>query len=275
MSKKTETAVAPRQEQLPAQYDYGDDAGVGYQDQQQTELQIPFLALLQGLSPQVTGEQGKGVEGAKPGLLYNTVTGEVLGDSVQFIPAHREYLFTEWVPRKMGGGFKGRHRKESELVEKALAASKEFGIVKTPEGNDLIETVYLYGIVERADKSLEPVVVAFTKTKFKVWRRWNTAVNMFTVQSPNGQKQRPPRYAHLLTVRTVPDKNAKGSFFNLALDPANATIRDSLLRPDDARFIAAKELAAMVTSGQAKAAEETQNAATSADGDEEARPTAY
>jgi hypothetical protein len=253
---------------VPAVYDYGADAGRGFEDQGQDEISIPFISVLQGLSPQVTGENGKEVEGAKPGKLFNTITEEVLGNEVLFVPASREHIFTEWIPRKQGGGFVGRFDKNDPVVAAAVRQAEEFGKYRTPAGNDLVETYYLFGVICPEGAEPQPVVIAFTSTKIKAYKKWNTTVNMFTVPGPNGGKIRPPRFAHLLKVSSISDKNKKGSFFNLSLKPANGSIRGSILPPDDPRYLAAKALAEMVASGKAKAADDSQAASSSAETDE-------
>jgi len=273
MGKQPATEVARKEKAgLPAQYDYSADVGIGYENQTGEELQIPFLAVLQTGSPQVTGE--KGVKDARPGLLYNTVTEEILGQSVLFVPATREHVFVEWTPRTKGGGFKGRYKRDDALVVKAIADAKEFGKYHTPAGNDLVETFYLYGTIVRESGEIQPVVIAFSSTKIKVYKQYNTKMNMFTVEGPDGRKQKPPRFAHLMTVGVRPEKNAKGNFFNFTLQPArNNAIKDSLLTPDDPRYQAARALGEMVSAGKARAAEETQRAA--ADETEEGRPGVF
>lgn len=249
-----QTEVAKREALAVSKFDYGADANAGFEGQTSDEMQIPFLALLQALSPQVSG--AKKVKGAEAGALFNTVTESLLGSEVLFVPALREHVFVEWKPRKAGGGFVARHERESEVVRAAIEAAKEFGKYTTPAGNDLVETYYLYGMVV-SGTDLEPIVVAFSSTKIKVFKKWNTQVHMFTVEV-NGKKQRPPRFAHLLKIKTTPQTNAKGTFYNFVIEPANGSIKGSLLEPGDPRLQAAKALGEMVAAGKARAAYETQ-----------------
>lgn len=275
MANKQAAEVARRDAKIgaPAVYDYGNDAGAGYENQTSEELQIPFLAVLQAGSPQCTGE--KDVKGARPGLLYNTVTEEILGESLLFVPALREHIFVEWTPRNKGGGFKGRFRRDDELVMKAIADAAEFGKYKTPAGNDLVETFYLYGTIVRDDGELQAVVIAFSSTKIKVFKQYNTKMNMFTVQDAQGRKVKPPRYAHLLRVGVRGEKNAKGNFFNFTLTPAvDGAVKLSLLLADDPRYQAARALGELVAAGKARAADETQRVAAD-EGEEDGRPGVF
>jgi hypothetical protein len=236
-----------------ATIDYGEDEGGGYEGQTTEEIQIPFLALLQALSPQVT-------EGdMKAGQLFNTVTEESYGDSVLFVPSRREIAFVEWVPRDKGGGFVGRHEIGSEVVIAAKAAAgTRFRKLKHPDnGNDLMETIYLYGVLILDEGSrLEPVCVAFSSTKISEYRKYNTKVSMFTILREDGSKIKPPRWGYLFKVGVRSQKNAKGTFFNFDFVPAEGSVKASLLRPEDPRYLAGKDLADMVSSGMAKAVEE-------------------
>lgn len=259
-------AIEKREEKELVLLDYGEDANEGFEGQTQDDLAIPFLALLQDLSPQVTDGT---IPNAKAGLLFNTVTEELLGESVEFIPGLRQRCFVEWVPRKQGGGFVARHEVDSPIVKEAIGASKTFGKYTNPEtGNDLVETIYLYGVLCPPDGDTYPIVIAFTSTKIGVFRKWNTKVNMLTIQVGD-RKQRPPRYAHRVRVRSTRQTNrAKQSFYNFVLEPAETDMRSSLLRPDDPRFLAAKKVREMVLSGAARAADETQAGAGGGDDDD-------
>lgn len=253
VTRKGSTAVGPV-------LDYGDDVGGGFENQTREDIAIPFLTILQALSPQVAKST---VEGAKPGMLFNTVTEEITEaeDGIIFVPSITEHVFVEWVPRKEGGGFVALHALDSEAVAKAKDESEEFGKLKIDrEGgglNDLVETFYVYGAV--LDEDLEPdsmAVIAFTSSKIKIYKRWNTSLRMFTIKTETG-KVRPPLFAHTVRVSTKGESNSEGDFYNFTLSPANGKIVDSLLEPGSPALEAAKAVADMVKSGIARAAHET------------------
>ncbi len=249
--------------------DYGTEYDDGFQNQSGNDIVLPFLSVLQALSPQVQKEVGQGgVEGAKAGMLFNTVTGEVFAakTGLMFVPSITQNVFVEWVPRKAGGGFVAMHKPDDEIIKIAKEKSTSYGKYSTqydsqgdPIGNDLVETFYVYGVLCINEDQNEPVVLAFTSTKIKKYKSWNTKIRLFTVKTPKGPKN-PPLYANLVTITGVSDRNKKGDFFNFNLAPANGTVPASLLPPTDPRFIAAKEVGEMVKSGFARASFETQDA---------------
>lgn len=238
--------------------EYGDYAGVGYEGTTQEDYSIAFLNVLQALSPQVNGEAA--IDGAKAGQLFNTVTEEPIDGKtgIEFIPAFREQVFVEWVPRDSGGGFVARHAIGSEVVNRAKAQAdpKNPNKLQTESGNDLIQTAYIYGVQAHPDGRLEPLVLSFTSTKLKVYRHLMTKLNQFTVPvTIDGELRKitPPIFAYRLRVTTSPEKNNKGSFFNIKITPSEETLGESLLSKDDERFQAAFKLRGMIESGAAQA----------------------
>ena len=73
-----ETQVANREKAGPlATNIFEADANAGSQNMTQEDLALPFVRILGQLSPQVTDGDAKYIEGAKPGMIYNTVTSEL------------------------------------------------------------------------------------------------------------------------------------------------------------------------------------------------------
>jgi hypothetical protein len=249
--------IARNESRELVKYDFGDDEGVGVQGQDRDELKIPFLVLLQDLSPQVTGTKGKKVEGARAGLLYNTITDELF-EALEFIPAHSEHVFVEW--RANRGGLVGRHEKDSEFVRAVMAKNeRKFGKLlvdpdKQKESNELIETFYVYGVI---GSTLEYVVLSLTSTKIDPWKTWNTKAHMCMVENSAGRRVNPPRFAHRVkvSVGAREEKNG-GSYFPIKIDPAEGNMKASLMSPEDPRYQAAKGLREMVMTGRAVATEE-------------------
>lgn len=258
-AKKKEVAKVDEKSTALAAYDYGEDEGSGFEGTTAADISIPFLGILQSNSPQLSEPDDGGIEGAKAGMLINTVTDDLFGgkEGVTFVPAYIQHLFVEWVPRDNGGGMVGMHHIDSEVVQEAKKSSQSFGKYKTKDGNDLVETYYVYGLLN--DEQL--CVIAFTSTKISVFKNWNTKLNMFTLKTADGRKVRPPLFAHEVKITTVKQKNKKGEFYNYVLSPVNGTVANSLLEPGSEKLEAAKNVGEMVRDGLAKAAFESQNKA--------------
>lgn len=228
-------------------YDYGKDAGSGFEGQTSADYSIPFLALLQAQSPQCMDPATSGK--ARPGYIFNTASGEIYDAGVTIIPCRTDHVFVEWRPRAEGGGggagFAGIHTLESPEVEKARAASTAFGKFKL-NGNDLVETFYIYGLALSDDEQVaEPVVVAFSSTKIKPYRNI-----MYRLRSFKG---RAPMFAHRIRMKTTLQENKKGKFWNLDLVPLNGDVATSLIPPGSPLLEMARQLVEQLKSGAAKA----------------------
>ena len=74
-----------------------------------SEMQIPFIRIIQALSPQVNKKDPAFIDGADQGDAFNTVTSEFWTgeEGLLVIPCYQETKFLEFVPRESGGGFMG------------------------------------------------------------------------------------------------------------------------------------------------------------------------
>src|SRR5689334_776840 len=84
-------------------YDYGQNAGAGFEGTTQADFTIPFISLLQAGSRVITESS---IADARPGMLLNTATQELIDGKVGLVivPVRREHAYVEWVPRAAGGG---------------------------------------------------------------------------------------------------------------------------------------------------------------------------
>ena len=242
-------AVAEAKSNLPVVHDYGDYAGAGFENQDRSDYSIPFLAVLQGLSPEL-----ETLESAKPGFILNKVTQDVVSgkDGIVFVPCYTQHVYVEWVPRDAGGGIVGMHELDSEVVAQARAAART-GKFALPNGNELIETFYVYGIMVGEDETTSHAVIAFTSTKIKKYKAWMTKARTVQMRLPDGRKINPPLFAHRHRLKTVKEKNAKGEFYNWDVSFDGATAEACRLAPADSIFQEAAQCMELVKSGQAKA----------------------
>ena len=248
--------------------DWGDtDGDDGFENQSVDDISIPFALVLQSNSPQLVEGDEKFIEDARAGWFVNSVTNEVLGSGQEgftFIPVHVDHCFKSWAPDR--GGFRGRHEAGSPMVMEAKRSGAAINELKDPEGNDLQESYDIWGLLvpEGTDPSeineSHLIILPCVSTKIGPYKKWNTRVSTFQVQNPRtGRKARPPRHAHALTMKTYLDENPKGKFFNLVFEPANGSIAQSLMTPDDAIFQVATRLRESIVGGAMEANYESQS----------------
>ena len=82
---------------LPANM-FEDDAAKGLGAIGQEDLALPFLKILGQLSPEVNKRDGKYVEGAEPGMIYNSVSGDLYDGvkGIDVIPCLYKLEYIEW-----------------------------------------------------------------------------------------------------------------------------------------------------------------------------------
>lgn len=215
-------------------YDYGEHAGVGFENTTAEDYSIPFLNLLQALSPEVQEGGEKAVPNARPGMFMNSVTRELIDGKkgLILVPCETQHVYVEWIPRDAGGGMVGIHSTTSDVVKEAKAGQASFGKLKCKavEGklpNDLIETFYMFCLVLEdvgSTKVKDTILLAFTSTKIKRYKSIMTRLRTFNAKTP--------LFAHRLKCVSVTDKNRKGQpFFNFEVTPALGDVIDSLINP--------------------------------------------
>jgi hypothetical protein len=262
--------TAPPETQALVEFDYGEDAGQGFENQDMSDRKLPIIELLQSNSPEVAESKGK----VWAGQFRNTVTGEIY-DEVCFVPAITDHCWTEWIGRDDGGGFRGRHPKNAKIVADAVARNdgRAIGKLKVPQPKDdkgkpqpdheLVESFEIYGILYNAKTGevLGFAMIPFTSTKIKVYRAWNSAIGNFA-PTINGKKLPPgavPIFAHRVKMTSESETKGTNTYMIPVLAPAQGgdDLKNSLLPKNDPRYVEAKKLHDDVLKGLAKAAYET------------------
>lgn len=257
MAKKNEV-VKSEETAVALATGYQDEAGAGFEDLTADDMVIPRISILQKMSPQVDEDNPSYVEGAKAGAMLNSVTGEIYTkDGFRFVPVHRVHEFLEFVPRDLGGGFKGSHAPDSEVVKKAReAVGGNWGKISVVDGegagNTLNETFQVYGLLVDGD-NFAPAVLSFSSSNIKQYKRWMTMARSVQLRGQDGHRFTPPLFAHLYQVSTQYQENAKGSWYSYNVGWSEANAEASRLPADGELFTAAKALRDLVVSGAARA----------------------
>ena len=250
-----------------------EDLGAGFEDMSQDDLIIPFIAVLQKGSPQVEEGNAALIPDAKPSMLMNTVSQELLSgkDGIRFIPVHRDHKYIEWKDRDSGGGLIGVHEPESQYVSDMKAKATDFGKIPTDEGN-LSETFTVYGLLVKGeglgeDLDYEPVAISFASTQIKAYKRWMTQAMGAVTRGPKGERIPLPMFAHVYRLRTQLQQNAKGTWYGWQITFDGKTAAECRLAQDHPLYQAAKSLRDVVKSGKATANRESAAAAVGSEDD--------
>jgi hypothetical protein len=249
--KKNQEVAETQDASLPTELmgDMAQDAGQGFENTDADSYSIPFLQALQALSPQVDESDGAYVDGAKQGMIINTVSNELFTheDGVVVLPVHFDRSFIEWVPRNQGGGFVAAHSVE-DGKELATSGEREGGAVKLPNGNQLVDTRQHYVLIIREDGSTEPAMISMSSTQIRKSRDWMTQMRNLKAKAPDGTLFTPPTFAYKYRLTTVKESNDQGSWWGWSIKP-EGWVDDASL------YHQAKSLKDDIMRGAAKAAE--------------------
>ena len=250
--------VAPSKTQLPAtgNIDFAADAGQGQENVRAKDLLMPMIGLLQDMSPFVKKSEGAYIAGAEAGMLINTATHELYegNTGVLLVPCFYEAVLIEWVPRDNGGGLVKIYP-DDDPIQKTTRRKPNSATESLPNGNDLVRTAQHYCLlINEETGDYTRVVVPLSSTGLKKSRLWNSLMDNIRLQRADGTRYKPASFSHQYRLTTIPEKNKKGSFFN---------VQPAVEGPvtDPAIYAAAREFYSMVASGEVRATPQRDEAA--------------
>lgn len=234
--------------------DFAADAGAGIEGADRDSYAIPFLAVLQPMSPQI-----ETVKGAKAGMLINTVTNEIY-ESAKIIPCAFQRRWVRWGAREAGGGFKGefttaevnaiRERGEVKDLEGRLYYPLQDGSVNPKRCDRLADTRSHYSLlVTGADLGI-PIVLALTSTGIRVSKNLMSRIEGKKIRNSAGALVTAPSFSTIYNVRTEQKANESGKWWLPVIEPVGEVTNPSL-------YAMAKAFHAQVMAGRVRAAHET------------------
>lgn len=224
------------------------DGSIGFEEAGRESYAIPFLKILQQMSPQCKKSEPEYIKGAEEGDLFNTVTEEVYPNDkggISFIPAYFKRVFNQWQPKDDGGGFRGTLSSADgeELLRHCTTNEKNENI--TPEGLILTDTREHYGLTVDESGKATPVLLALSSTQIKESKKWMTL--MQGLRLPNGKEA--PMPSSIYNLSTISKSNDQGSWAVLKVTRIGYT-------PNVELYEKAKEFREMIRSGEAKPVED-------------------
>ncbi len=229
--------IAEAKKNLPSTelIDFSADAGAGLENADKDSFAIPFIAILQGLSPQM-----ETVEGAKIGGFINTITNK-LSASVHVVPCGFQRRYLEWAPRDQGGGFRGQHEVVAIESDPSVTRDDKNQLV-TREGNLLKDTRMHYVLVVEEDGSFSPAIISMSSTQIKKSKRWLSMIQNVQLKDASGKHFNPPSFSHTYRLTSVKESNDSGAWYGYDV-ALNKQVADKEL------YAAAKKLNEQIRAG--------------------------
>ena len=205
---------------------FEEDAAKGLGAIGQEDLALPFLKILGQLSPEVNKRDGKYVEGAEPGMIFNSVSGDLYDGAkgIDVIPAFYKLEYVEWKDRGEGaGGPVAVHDSSSDIMSqtKADANYKD----RLPNGNYVEKTASHFVII--TGDSPSTALISMKSTQLKISRKWNSMMSGIKLKGKNGLFT-PASFSHIYRLKTTQMSNDKGTWFGWDVSKAGPITDTSL-----------------------------------------------
>lgn len=207
------------------------DFGTGFEGADKDSYAIPFLNILQKMSPLVDEDNAAYVPGAKAGMIYNTVTGKLLDGKTGFdiVPCYYKRSYILWGQRDAGGGFKGEFAPEQ--IDHMIADGKitviEGVYYKTPEDGSAVDpkkTDYYSDtrshyviVIDPETGETGSAILSLSSSQIKASKMLMTALQQKKVDTPQG-KRTPAMFMNKVTVTTQGQQNDKGSWSGIVFN---------------------------------------------------------
>jgi hypothetical protein len=206
VAKADDQALVMVQDQAP---DYiKQDSQRGSENVTTDDIVIPRLEVIQALSPAVKDGDPGFIEGARPGMLMNSVTKQVYGKEVMVVPIYYTKQWLVWKKRKdengkpLEGGFFGAYNSPMEAEDRKQQEggdANHIEIIDTPQ--------HLCLLINMSTGSIDEVMISMPRTKAKISRTWNSMVRL-----AGGD-----RFSRVYRIAAQLEKKTQGDYYNFVV----------------------------------------------------------
>jgi len=229
--RATGTNVEVKNTGAIAAFDVEKFADTGFDNVDANSLALPFLKVLGQLSPQVTQGDSQFIAEARAGMIYNTVTDELYDGQkgITVIPCYYKLEYIEWQDRDKGAVAPVNiYAADSDIMSKTTRGDD--GKDRLSNGNYVEETASHYVLICQPDKN-STALVSMKSTQRKKSKKWNSMMMSLRQPKKSGKGSfRPAPFTQTYTMRTVLEKNNKGSWYGWEIEHTGAVQNDELMK---------------------------------------------
>lgn len=254
--KKESKELAEVKENLPVEW--ADELDADAEEYREAlgkeDMSIPFISALQQISNQCNEDDNAFVEGAKPGMFFNSLTGDLLDgkkEGIRLLSVGYHPSFIEWIPRSAnaGSGFIKEHTigVGQQAITVRNDANEDIIQQGSPVGQvgnqmSLTHTHMVFLIAE--DGTYTPAVIALAATQIKHSKKWNAIINQLKL--PNSAKTA-PRFFGIWKAMTFLEEGNGNKWYSWKFEKV-----DDVTTVDGGRdmYAEAKEFAKSIKSGE-------------------------
>jgi hypothetical protein len=215
MMKKTQLKTQPTTTMTETRPDWLPSGGTrGNEEVTASDLTIPRIEIVQSQGPQKLRTDPGYIAGATDGVLFNTVSRQLYGESLTFVPVYFRKEFLVWRKRLAGGGYFGAYPTLEAAMSVADEHGDDFEVVDTHEQFGLVLPASV-GALPSVDAA-EDVMISMAKTKAKVSRTLNSLIRL-----AGGD-----RWSKAYRLESVLESNDKGNYYNFRVHALGFVSKD-------------------------------------------------
>lgn len=207
-------------EEIP-EYLQGVSNNAGLEDMEQGDMVLPRLAIAQTLSPALKKSGPKYIQGLEEGMLFNTVTRKIYGESVVVVPLLFSKMRIKFKPIAQGGG----------IVCQSLNGIN--GGVLHPEGCDTCEfskfgsdgkapecfKFFNYACI-LPDEGNDLLAVSMKSTAVAVAKQWNSMMRLTNK----------PAFAKSYSISSVPESKNGNDYHQFKVEPVKGFVPEEIFK---------------------------------------------
>lgn len=187
-------------------------AGAGTENLKASDVLIPRLTIIQGLSPQRNKNKAEYIQGAEEGHIVDVATGDLFKEGIIFLPVYYRKDYLEWAPRASGKGLVAVHPND-DILDQCTRDEKNRPIL--PNGNYIGETAQWFGL--NLSSGRRPCFIPMASTQLKRSRKWMTMVANERIIRPDGSDFQAPIFYRTYTMSTAAESNNDGDWYVWAI----------------------------------------------------------
>lgn len=183
-----------------------ESAPTGLQFVKASDLALPRITILQGLSPQLQKSKPEYIKDASIGDICD-VSSRTLFDEILYLPCVFATVYLEWMPNR--GGFAGNHGLDASIMSKTTR-DKATGKNVLDNGNIIQPTPTYWGL--NGSDDWKRTFIPFGLSGIKKSKDWLGLIKGLKVPHSKGGEWNPPMFYAIYKGEVVDDHNEKGEW---------------------------------------------------------------
>jgi len=203
-----------------------EDAGRGSENVTSNDVAIPYIGIIQKMSPEVDEAHADYLPNAKAGMIFQNVNKLLWAkdEGINVINCAYDRKIIEWIPREAGGGLVAIHELNTPLMAEARPNDKK--VPTLPNGHNLIDTSTHFVMYE-GPFGWEPAIISMKSTAQKKSRLWNALISQQLIP---GTQESAPRWLYTWRLTTALEIKDQNNWYNWEIAKSGLVTKANYLR---------------------------------------------